>query len=159
MTVGGESVRRLCGRRDAKQSRLTAGWRHFLTFNVALVGFAVAVFAYLYALRIAGLPLFCYTSRLLHLYCPGCGMSRATEALLAGDLAGSLIAHPFVLLFAAFAMYYEVTLLLHARGGCRPSPRPAVVYAFGLLGFAILRNLLLILFHVDPLGDLIGFWS
>ena len=139
-------------------ARLRA-WRPFLLFNLALLGFAAAVLAYLYLLRVVQLPLLCYTNRLFHLYCPGCGLSRATEALLRGEVLASLTAHPFALLAVALAAYYEIALALRACGRGRVSATPAVVFAFSLLAFALLRDLLLVFWGIDPLGDLIGYWS
>lgn len=76
-----------------------------------------------------------------------------------GDILASLAAHPFVLLFGALVAYYEGALLLRAHGRGRVSSTPAVVFAFALLAFSLLRNVLLICLHIDPLGDHIGYWS
>jgi hypothetical protein len=40
---------------------------------------------------------FCPLALLLHVPCPGCGMGRATRALLGGDVMGALRLHPLSL--------------------------------------------------------------
>ena len=60
----------------ARRAAVVAGWG----------GVAALVVA-------ARVPL-CPTAALLHLPCPGCGMTRAGVALLHGDLAGALALHP-----------------------------------------------------------------
>ncbi len=76
-----------------------------------------------------------------------------------GDILASLIAHPFALLSVYLCAYYEGALLLRALGRGRVSTVPAVVFAFSLLAFALLRNLLLVVWQIDPLGDFTGYWS
>jgi hypothetical protein len=52
----------------------------------------------------------CPFSFFLGLPCPGCGLSRATFALLRGDVHGALAAHPLVFV----ALPGAVGLLMHA---------------------------------------------
>jgi hypothetical protein len=59
--------------------------------------------------------------------CPGCGLTRATLALLRGDLASALHFHPLVwLLTPLFVGFVGVSLLELVRGPSR-SPRRARV--------------------------------
>ena len=134
-------------------------WRYFLLFNLCLLAAAAGVFCYLFLLRVAGLPFHCGFARVTHLYCPGCGLTRATEALLRGQIVSAFAAHPFAPLGVLTVLYYEVTLFLAARGKGRPSAAPAVAFAIGLVGFFLLRNLLLVFDGVDLLGDLASFWQ
>ena len=83
----------------------------------------------------------------------------ATEALLRGQIVFAFAAHPFAPLGVLTVLYYEVTLFLAARGKGRPSAAPAVAFAIGLVGFFLLRNLLLVFGGVDLLGDLASFWQ
>ena len=93
----------------------------------------------------------------LGLYCPTCGMTRATHALLSLDLAASLALHPLLPLVLLTALYYELCGLLHVLLG-RPSRLsragriPLLVTVAALLLFFLLRNLLL-LWGIDPVGD------
>ena len=88
----------------------------------------------------------CYFSSELHLYCPGCGGSRAVLRLLEGDVIASVRG---ALLYNTFLSRNgkEVTVLYEWE-------------AWGILvvvlGFFIVRNLLLIFFGIDYLGDMTG---
>ncbi len=96
--------------------------RTFLVYNLLLLLAAGGIAGYLWLLARTGLRALCPFSFFTHLYCPGCGFTRAGRALLQLDL-------------------------------------PAILFAYALVAYAILRNLLLVFFAIDPLGDLIRFWS
>lgn len=134
--------------------------RALLFYHLALLVAAAGVFTYLFLLRLAGLPFVCRFSSRTHLYCPGCGFTRALEALLRFDIPASLLANPMLLLLALTLLYYEIAFWLAAfrRRGFHISHRPAVFFAYALLGYAVLRDLLLVFFHIDPLGDLHPYW-
>ena len=88
---------------------------------VALVG-AGAVFVFLG-------PPFCPTALFLGIPCPGCGLTRATLALLRGDFARAFGFHPLVFVLAPlFACALGVSLLDYVRGG--PSGAPSRVSAW-----------------------------
>jgi hypothetical protein len=57
----------------------------------------------------------CPFQEALGLPCPGCGLSRASVALLHGDLRSALLIHPFVVLVPAF-------LILVGAGALLPPP-------------------------------------
>ena len=135
-----------------------AAWRHLLFFDGGVLLCGVGVLLYLY-LRARGVPFFCAFSRMAHLYCPGCGATRALEFLWRGDILSSLAANPGVLCGIFSLGYYQVSFLLAVRRGGAPSPRVAIGYAVLLLSFFVVRNLLLVFFGVDPLSDLISYWS
>ena len=63
-------------------------------------------------------PPVCPTALFLGIPCPGCGLTRATLALLRGDVAGALRLHPLVFVLAPlFAFALGVSLLDYVRGG------------------------------------------
>lgn len=135
--------------------------RALLFYHLALLLAADGVTTYLILLRRAGLPFVCRFSARTHLYCPGCGFTRALEALLRLDIPASLLANPMLLVLALTLAYYEVAFWLAAfrRRGFSVSHRPAVCFAYALLAYAVLRNLLLVFLHIDPLGDLLPYWN
>ena len=133
--------------------------RAFFLFNAILLALLAAFFVYLYLLRVVGLPFSCHVHDRLHLYCPGCGCTRAAEELLRLRLISSLLSNPAVLGGGAVILYYEIALLLSARRGTRVSPLPAILFAVALIAFFVIRNLLLVCFRIDYLNDLVVFWS
>jgi hypothetical protein len=135
-------------------------WRNWLLFNLLLLLLAAGIALYLFLLREAGLPFRCLFTATSHLYCPGCGCTRAVEALLRLDIVTSLTANPLALLLLLLLLYYEVTLTRSLKKDSRVhvSKWPAILFAYALPAYFLLRNLLLICFHIDPLGDLIQYW-
>ena len=135
--------------------------RRFLHFNIVLVTVAGVIFLYWLFCKISGLHFPCLFALLFHLYCPGCGCTRAAEALFRLDFAASLAANPSVLVGAALLLYYEIILFLRMRRGCGKAPAclPAVLFGIFFLVYAVLRNVLLVTLQFDPLGDHYMFWS
>lgn len=106
----------------------------------------------------------CLFKILAHLYCPGCGGTRAFEYMITGHFLKSLMANPSVIYCSAlFLWYYAGTAVaLITRGRTRifhPSLWMLVVFLCIFAGFFILRNVFLVFFHVDMLGDLSRFWQ
>lgn len=135
------------------------GGRTWLIYNASLFVAAVGALLYFFVLRHILPPFPCAFACLTHLYCPGCGFTRALGALLRLDLPLALAANPMAIWLCLTLFYYEVAFLLAWRRGRRVSTLPAVVFAYALLGYAVLRNLLLVTGGIDPLGDLIQYWS
>lgn len=105
-----------------------------------------------YVRRFSHVPIAaCWIYEELHLYCPGCGCTRAFEALLRGDLLHSLRYNAGVLYFAVGVTVYLLTQTVQrlSRGKirCALAFRPIYLH----LGFGILvLNALVwnILWHV-----------
>ncbi|EKQ56029.1 MULTISPECIES: DUF2752 domain-containing protein [unclassified Clostridium] len=105
----------------------------------------------------------CVIHDYLHLYCPGCGGTRAVKALLNFDLVKSFLCNPFVLYLVGIFLYYyigsTVTLLTKFK---------VVVFHFrfwmiygGLALFiinCIIRNILAVYYGIDYLGDIKIYW-
>lgn len=126
-------------------------------FNVLLFLFLAVCAAY-FSLALRYPAVFaCAFAQRAHLYCPGCGGSRALFALLRLDILGSLACNPAVLFGGATVAYYEIALVGYARGR-RVSAVPAIAYAALILLFFLVRNILLVVAGIDPLGDLIAYW-
>lgn len=135
--------------------------KRFLLFNVTLFSVGGVLLAYVLFSKFSGLHFPCMFSLVMHLYCPGCGCTRAAEALLRFDLLASLAANPTVLLGGCLLLYYEIRLFLFMKRGKdrAPSLLPAVIFFGCFTVYAVLRNVLLVYFQIDPLGDHLMYWS
>lgn len=132
-------------------------YRPFALSCVLLLLSLALGFAYLALARAYPEVFACAFARRAHLYCPGCGGSRAIYALLRLDLVASLVANPAVLFGGVTVLYYEVALFRFARGA-RVRAFPLIAYAALIVLWFLLRNVLLVFAGIDPLGDLISYW-
>ena len=96
---------------------------------------------------------------LFHLYCPGCGGTRAVNSLLRFSYIRSALEHPFPLyLFLLFIQTWIQSVYSYV---IRRDGRFRVkIYAWQMwlmlalvIGFFVIRNILLIIWRVDYLGD------
>ena len=55
---------------------------------------------------------YCVFKRIVGIYCPGCGGTRAVHALLAGHFLESLYLHPAVLYFTSFYLIFMIKMFL-----------------------------------------------
>ena len=134
--------------------------RRLLFYDFCLLVTGLCTLAYLLFLHGTGFSYPCMFSRFSHLYCPGCGVTRALTLLLRLDIAGSFLAHPFVLLAIPLFCWYQYRFVRALRHPSESIPTwPVIVYAAGLMVFAVVRDLLLVFCRLDYLGDLIRFWS
>lgn len=137
--------------------------RSFWTFHLialVLAGGWISCFFLFSRLRAAGyFVVTCPLHDLLKIYCPLCGGSRAILSLFRFDLPGAFRANPAVLLSLPVLLFYYVrALVIFARGGAFSFriPRKWTVALLCLFAaFFVLRNVLLIAFGIDPLGDFI----
>ena len=97
------------------------------------------------------------------LYCPLCGGTRAVGALLRLDFLAALRYNAYAVLLAVTAVVYDVLAWIRLCRGEEKllviSKKILVIYGVLLLLYWIARNVLLVAFHVDPLGDLLWFWN
>jgi hypothetical protein len=78
------------------------------------------------AAAVAGLPL-CPTAALFDTPCPGCGLTRATLALLRGDVTAAFALHPLVFVLApVFVGVLGVGATAFLRAGDASRPRQGV---------------------------------
>ena len=109
----------------------------------------------------------CKFSQTLHLYCPGCGGTRAVKHLLHFDLVRSFLSHP-IPIYAGILLLRIWVALLHNALFCRqPSGKShwKLFYQWEMwtilvvvIGFFILRNVALVVFKCDYLGDMAAYW-
>lgn len=87
-----------------------------------------AVCAGLVALSMLGISLWhCPTLQMFDIECPGCGMTRATGALLGGRFEESWALHPFAGLFVLFATAAGLGSLLREEKRERLAQRVEVI--------------------------------
>lgn len=108
----------------------------------------------------------CRFKEIFHLYCFGCGGSRAVNRLLSFDIVGSFVAFPP--LYFAIGAIAELDIRMLAaiikddrEILTRYRPTAFIIFAAVLVIHFVLRNALLLGFGIDPLGDIIGtsaFW-
>ncbi|MCR5655470.1 MAG: DUF2752 domain-containing protein [Lachnospiraceae bacterium] len=107
----------------------------------------------------------CIFHRFTHLYCPGCGGTRAVHLLFTGHPLLSLRAHPVVLFTAVPVLYYYMKcLIVYIKNKNKPECRDGVWIRIRLhfliasliliLVYFVARNILLVRFHIDLLKGL-----
>ncbi len=87
----------------------------------------------------------CPVFRYLHLYCPGCGATRALAALLHGQLLAALHYNALVVFLTPPALYllaktYIRILRGHPFSWPQLSPAATNIFLFAALIFATIRN-------------------
>ena len=129
---------------------------------IILVGFVV--FSY-YPIDNLAQEGHCNFSQQFHLYCPGCGGTRAVESLLHGHVITSFMQNP-VPVYAILLFLRIWIALFHNTFFCKIQSKLWIVLysweAWGILfvvvGNFIIRNLLLVFFGWDYLGDMTQYY-
>ena len=138
--------------------------KRFLLWQLALVA-ATALFpVYRWGLNFVNERwLECVLHDRLWLYCPFCGGTRAVGALLCFDFVGAFRANAMVVILIVLLIALEIVAIVRlCRGHERLLPLPGwswIVLLALILGFAVLRNWLMIAYGIDPTGDLGGIWN
>ena len=107
----------------------------------------------------------CGLKAYFHLYCPGCGGTRALDAFLHGNFLHSFCLHPTIMYLFAFFLSYYIPTILHLSG-ITQKPIYHKTYLYILIGLLVLiilffigRNLLLVYAGYDYIGECLPFWS
>lgn len=135
--------------------------RDFLIINIACGIAAFMMLAVMVLQRIHIIPSIpCGLVYLFHIYCPGCGGTRALFSMLHGHFLESLYYNPAVLLGAVLILYYEVAVivtLVKNNGKIYYHKKPTLVYIYLTIvfGYAIVRDVLLLVPGIDMLGDIL----
>ena len=98
-----------------KQKKSLEDELFYIGLAALAVGTALAVL-YQCVLRHILLPVPCFFSTILGIYCPGCGGTRALTALLRGRLLLSLWYHPLIPYGAVIYLGFMLTQGLHRVG-------------------------------------------
>lgn len=103
------------------------------------------------------ISLTCYFRTKWGIYCPGCGGTRALFAILNGEILASVRYNPITLLFLIDLIFVPITYLIEKSNKELSLAKIRLMYNLSLLIFIfvyfIARNLLLIYFGIDLLGD------
>ena len=138
--------------------------KRFLLLHIAAV--AAALLFPLYA-RFAdflsfGLPK-CLLHDVFYVYCPLCGGTRAVEALLRLNLTDALRCNALVVAALPFALAFYLRAwrrLLRGESSLWRAPAWVWIAAVSVMVlFGVARNVLMIGFGIDPLGDLWPVWN
>lgn len=133
--------------------------KDFIYVNILASILVLGSLVYLILQKIDLLPdSVCVMHDVLHLYCPGCGGTRATFAFLQGRFLYSLYCNPAVLLGAMLILHYEVGVILTLvkKNGKRyycSNVSLVILYLVVILLFTIVRNYLLLAGEYDMLQD------
>lgn len=139
-------------------------WLIFGAVNIGLVGLILLIKCYLAFVSIPIVKMFgqCLFAKALHLYCPGCGGTRAVASLLRFDFLTSLRYNPLVLMFVSLFVYYDIKAVINIIKGKDKvlglNAKLLFVILAVVLAFFILRNALLLIWHIDPVGDYVDYW-
>lgn len=107
----------------------------------------------------------CVMKMFFHLYCPGCGGSRALDCFLHGRLIQSFLFQPVIVYLAAYFLSYYIPALMRMTGLYKGkyNPRFYLYPLFGLLAliilFFVIRNLLLVYGGYDYIGECVNYWK
>ena len=100
-----------------------------------------------------------------HLYCPGCGGTRAIDSLFHGRVIQSLLYHPVILYIALFFLSYYIPATLRIIGIINKKIDD-MVYVYLLVIFLvilvvhfILRNILVVYAGYDYIGECVMYWK
>lgn len=131
-------------------------WIIFLSVNLGIL--LLLGFFPLYEKYVMPLPLNqCGSVVLFHLYCPGCGGTRAFKSLLSFDILSSLVFNPIVLILAVGFLAYEIYMVvfLIKRTNRKIFFNEKIFWAFIIFWavYFIVRNILLIC-GIDIIGDI-----
>ena len=131
--------------------------RDFIIVNISGISGIIVLFMGMLLKEWRYIPEYqCAFLKTTHMYCPGCGGTRAVFSLLAGNVIKSLCYNPAVVLGALLVLYYEITVIMTicSKKGrvyyCR-SPWPVYIYVLIVLIFAVVRDVLLVVFGIDLL--------
>ena len=100
----------------------------------------------------------CYFRTHFHIYCPGCGGSRAVIALLQGDIIKSLWYNPITILFLLdVVLTLLIDIITYTSRGKYVFSKLRLFYNLGFLVFIVFyflfRNYLWLAHGIDVLGD------
>ena len=142
-----------------KNSGLRKNLYILIFLNFSLLLFGIFYTAFFFEKGDAG-EFSCAFKSYFGLYCPGCGGSRSLYHFLRFEFFKSFIYYPPIIIGALVILDYDARLIITLiKKSCALTDR-FKYYTFILIPISIvinfiLRNLLLILFKIDTVGDII----
>lgn len=106
----------------------------------------------------------CGMKTFLHIYCPGCGGTRAMGHLIHFHFIESFLSNPLVIFMTGIILYYwgkALYMLIKYKGDAHYSICIGFLWAFLaiMIIFFVVRNILLVRFGVDYLGELAKYYQ
>lgn len=138
--------------------------RVFLLVNAGLLLLCVLFPLYTLIVKMIS-PRFsgCMLHDYFFLYCPMCGGTRAISSLLQFRFLDALRYNAFVVALVLVALVLDGIALIRLIQNKKTILRFAgwfwILFAILLVLFGVLRNVCMIKFGIDPLGDLGAFWK
>lgn len=138
-------------------------FRYFLLINLIVILLAAMSFV-LMQIPVRQLPFGdCAMKSLFHLYCPGCGGTRAVKCLFRGDILGCICFYPPIAYSVVLGIYYYIKyfagLILGGRYKMQKLDLNVFLWLVAiLLAFFIIRNILLVTCGIEYTNDLASFW-
>lgn len=130
--------------------------------GLCMVGF---ILYHALGLHIAGEGPKCFMNAYWHIYCPGCGGTRAFDYLMHGNFIKSIMAHPvdiyLAILYFSYFFRATYTFLIKKDGKLYYEFHPwtLILLLVIIVVFFIIRNIILVYFNYDFLGDCIVYWN
>ena len=136
-----------------------------LLLILIILNLSLILFAVFYTLAVKSLEgteneISCIVQKTLSIYCPGCGGSRSLRALLSFDFVKSFVLYPPILISAVAVLDYDVRLfvaIIKKKASLLTSYKFKIflIIPISIILTFLIRNLLLLGFGIDTVGDLI----
>ena len=128
--------------------------------NSALFAFAISYTVYFKEIAGTGREISCIFKETLGFYCPGCGGSRSLYHFLKLEFFRSFILYPPIIISALVVLDYDIRLTVTLIKKTTELTDRFKFYTFLLIPASIIlnfiiRNLLLLVFKIDTVGDFI----
>ena len=139
---------------------LKKNFKIFIILNSVLILYAIAYSLYFNLTLGTEKEIVCVIKNTFGIYCPGCGGSRSLSAFLRLDFIKSFILYPAIPISAFLVFGYDVRLLLSLFKKNTKYTDGYKFYEFILIPIVIIltfivRNVLLLIFKTDVIGDII----
>ena len=141
-----------------------ANLKKLLWLNVIVLAVSVSFLLLGSVLIDFSIPIsYCLLHDQLHIYCPMCGGTRAALSLVNLDIVSALRQNAFFVFLVVAFICYDVKAAYKVFGD-RKDPFKVPIWLIIALCvvcilFFIVRNLLMIFFGIDPLGELVVYWN